>query len=50
MVLPGIRIKTTPEGDGFPIEAMQLQRFDGDRWQLQGELIDYEGKTPAGAE
>ena len=49
LLLPGIRVKTG-EGDGFPIEAMQLQQFNGDRWELKGRVIDYEGKTPVGEE
>ncbi|WP_439358561.1 ABC transporter substrate-binding protein [Bradyrhizobium sp. DASA03007] len=41
MLLPGIRINTSPK-DYFPIEQMQLIRFDGQRWQPLGELIDGE--------
>ena len=49
LLLPGARVKTG-EGDGFPVEGGQLQRFNGDRWELQGDVIDYEGKTPIGDE
>jgi hypothetical protein len=38
MLLPGIKIKTSPD-DYFPIEAMRLQRFNGENWQLFGETI-----------
>ncbi|MGW4368977.1 ABC transporter substrate-binding protein [Nocardia takedensis] len=38
LLLPGITLKTGP-GDGFPIEAMRIQRFEGDRWMLDGEVI-----------
>jgi branched-chain amino acid transport system substrate-binding protein len=38
MMLPGIRIKTSPT-DYFPIEAMRLQRFNGETWELFGETI-----------
>jgi len=38
MLLPGIRINTSPT-DYYPIEQMQLMRFDGQRWVLFGELI-----------
>ena len=41
MLLPGIKVQTTPE-DGFPIEAMQIMRFDGENWQLQGDVIEAE--------
>jgi len=39
MLLPGIRINTSPT-DYFPLEQMQLMRFDGKRWVRFGEIID----------
>lgn len=41
MLLPGIEVDTSPT-DYFPIEAMQLQRFDGQSWRLFGEVISAE--------
>jgi branched-chain amino acid transport system substrate-binding protein len=38
MLLPGIRINTSPT-DYYPIEQMQLMRFDGKRWIRFGEVI-----------
>jgi len=38
MLLPGIRLKTSPT-DYFPIEAMRLQRFNGETWELFGDVI-----------
>jgi branched-chain amino acid transport system substrate-binding protein len=38
-LLPGIEVKTSGTEDGYPIEAMQIQRFEGENWQLQGEVI-----------
>jgi len=38
MLLPGIKIETAPD-DYFPIEALRLQRFNGENWQLFGETI-----------
>jgi branched-chain amino acid transport system substrate-binding protein len=38
MFLPGIKINTAA-GDFFPIEQMQLARFDGKRWVLFGEVL-----------
>jgi branched-chain amino acid transport system substrate-binding protein len=38
MLLPGIKIKTSPE-DFFPIEGEYLQRFDGARWVVFGDLL-----------
>jgi len=37
MLLPGIKISTGPE-DLFPIEQMQLMKFDGESWRLFGEV------------
>ena len=38
-LLPGIDVKTSGEQDGYPIEAMQIQRFEGENWKLQGDVI-----------
>jgi branched-chain amino acid transport system substrate-binding protein len=38
ILLPDIEVKTSAD-DGYPIEAMQIQRFKGENWQLQGEVI-----------
>jgi ABC-type branched-subunit amino acid transport system substrate-binding protein len=38
MLLPGIKINTSPD-DFFPIEQMQLMRFDGEAWRLFGDII-----------
>jgi branched-chain amino acid transport system substrate-binding protein len=37
-LLPGITISTSPS-DFAPIEAVQLQRFDGKRWELFGDVM-----------
>ena len=39
MVLPGILVNTGPN-DFYPIQAEQLSRFNGQRWELFGEVID----------
>jgi len=39
ILLPGIKIQTSGDGDGYPIEAMQIQRFEGENWKLQGDVI-----------
>ena len=39
MLLPGIRINTSST-DYFPLEQMQLMRFDGKRWVRFGEVFD----------
>jgi len=38
MMLPGIMVNTS-ETDFFPIEQMQLMRFNGEAWELFGEVI-----------
>ncbi|NUS02816.1 MAG: ABC transporter substrate-binding protein [Nonomuraea sp.] len=50
LLLPGITLSTGP-GDGFPIESMQLARFEGERWVRFGRVIDTRaefGPVPAG--
>lgn len=37
-LLPGIRVNTAPD-DYYPIEQMQLARFDGKQWVLFGDVI-----------
>lgn len=48
LLLPGVRIDTGPD-DGFPIEAVEIARFEGERFALSGDIIDYEDKTPVPA-
>jgi branched-chain amino acid transport system substrate-binding protein len=39
MALPGIKLNTSAT-DFFPFEQMQMQRFNGERWELFGPVID----------
>jgi branched-chain amino acid transport system substrate-binding protein len=39
ILLPGIDVKLDGESDGFPIEAMQIERFEGQSWKLQGNVV-----------
>jgi hypothetical protein len=39
MLLPGVKVNTSPD-DFYPIEQLQMSRFDGTHWVLFGELID----------
>jgi ABC-type branched-subunit amino acid transport system substrate-binding protein len=39
LLLPGIRINTSAT-DYFPIEQLQMMRFDGTRWALFGEILE----------
>ena len=38
MLLPGIKINTSAS-DYFPMEQMQLMRFDGETWKLMNDVI-----------
>jgi branched-chain amino acid transport system substrate-binding protein len=38
MLLPGVKVHTTPS-DFFPIQEMQLARFDGKTWQRFGQVV-----------
>jgi branched-chain amino acid transport system substrate-binding protein len=39
MLLPGVKLSTTPT-DFAPIKQVQLARFDGERWELFGSLLN----------
>ena len=38
MLLPGIVLDTGPD-DFFPLEQMQLVRFNGETWEQIGEVV-----------
>ena len=42
LLLPGIKINTSPT-DFYPIQSVQLARFDGETWQLFGDVLSNEG-------
>jgi branched-chain amino acid transport system substrate-binding protein len=42
LLLPGITVSTSPT-DYYPIQAVQLQRFKGETWDLFGEVMSAEG-------
>jgi branched-chain amino acid transport system substrate-binding protein len=42
MLLPGISVSTSAD-DFAPIKQMQLEKFDGNTWQLFGEVISGSG-------
>ncbi len=43
LLLPGVKINTGPT-DFYPIEQMQLGRFDGKRWVLFGDVLTGESR------
>ena len=44
MLLPGILVNTSPT-DFYPVEQMQLQRFEGNTWILFGPIFNSDGST-----
>ena len=38
LLLPGITVSTSPT-DFYPVQAVRLQRFKGDTWELFGEVM-----------
>ncbi len=45
LLLPGITLNTNGTTDPFPIEQLQIGQYNGQYWQLQGDVISLEGKT-----
>ena len=41
ILLPGITINTSPT-DFYPIQSVQLARFDGETWKLFGDVLSSE--------
>jgi branched-chain amino acid transport system substrate-binding protein len=41
-LLPGIKVTMSGSDDAYPIEAMQIQRFEGENWKLLGDVIEAE--------
>jgi len=40
-LLPGITVSTSPT-DFYPVQAVRLQRFKGETWELFGEILSAE--------
>ena len=38
MLLPGIKLNTSPT-DYYPIQSVQLARFEGEHWARFGEVL-----------
>ena len=45
LLLDGIKLNTKAGSDIFPIEALQLYQFDGQKYVPVEKLLDFEGKT-----
>jgi ABC-type branched-subunit amino acid transport system substrate-binding protein len=46
LLLPGITLTTRGAADPYPIESLQLVRFDGAQYVPLGKPVSFEGKTP----
>lgn len=46
LLLPGVSLSTRAGADPYPIESLQLIRFDGENYQPLGKLVSFEGRTP----
>jgi branched-chain amino acid transport system substrate-binding protein len=40
MLLPGVKVTTSGNDDGYPIQATQIMKFNGENWELQGDVIE----------
>jgi branched-chain amino acid transport system substrate-binding protein len=40
MLLPGVKVTTSGTDDGYPIQATQIMKFNGENWELQGDVIE----------
>ena len=40
MLLPGVKVTINGETDGYPIQATQIMKFNGENWELQGDVIE----------
>ena len=38
LLLPGVKLKTS-DSDGFPLQSVQIQRFDGQNWKTVGDVF-----------
>ncbi len=45
LLLPGISINTAGSDDPYVIEQMQIGQYNGNFWDLQGQVVSFEGKT-----
>ena len=46
LLLPGITLTTQGAADPYPIESLQLVRFDGAQYVPLGKPLSFEGRTP----
>jgi len=39
MLLPGVKVTMSGDSDTYPISDMQIMKFNGENWELQGDVI-----------
>jgi branched-chain amino acid transport system substrate-binding protein len=44
MLLPGIKVNTSAS-DFYPLQSVQLQKFEGETWKLFGEVLSNESAS-----
>jgi len=44
MLLPGIKVNTSPT-DFYPLQSVQLQKFQGEAWKLFGDVLSNESAS-----
>jgi branched-chain amino acid transport system substrate-binding protein len=44
MVLEGIKANTSPT-DFYPLQAVRMQRFKGETWEMFGDILSNESST-----
>ena len=44
LMLPGVKVNTSPT-DFYPLQSLQMARFEGDHWVLFGEMLSLDNKA-----
>jgi branched-chain amino acid transport system substrate-binding protein len=44
LLLPGIKVNTSPT-DFYPLQSVQLQKFEGETWKLFGDVLSNEAAS-----
>ena len=44
LMLPGVKVNTSPT-DFYPLQSLQMAKFEGDHWVLFGDLLSLDNKV-----
>ena len=44
LTLPGVKVNTSPT-DFYPLQSMQMAKFEGDHWVLFGDMLSLDNKA-----